>query len=175
VAGAPAPPGVAPPAAPAGEPLDEQFARALATVDGVVHRVSDLEAARARARELVAGATVARWDDAALDGIADAASPAADADVSLIVADAAVADTGAIAFVHGPGRPRGAGVLPPRQIALLAAGDIARSTPEALAHWTTSPPGNVVLTAGPSRTSDIEQRVIRGVHGPRSLDVIVYG
>ena len=35
-------------------------------------------------------------------------------------------------------------------------------------------PGNVVLVAGPSRTADIEQRSIRGVHSPRELDVIVY-
>jgi L-lactate utilization protein LutC len=35
-------------------------------------------------------------------------------------------------------------------------------------------PGNVVFAAGPSRTSDIEQRSIRGVHAPRDLAVVIF-
>ena len=34
--------------------------------------------------------------------------------------------------------------------------------------------GSVVLVAGPSRTADIEQRVIRGMHAPREIDVILF-
>jgi L-lactate utilization protein LutC len=50
-----------------------------------------------------------------------------------------------------------------------------QSLAEALEHlFADGVPGNVVLVAGPSRTADIEQRSIRGVHAPRELDVIVY-
>jgi L-lactate dehydrogenase complex protein LldG len=89
-----------------------------------------------------------------------------------------VADPGAIGFAHGPGRSRAAGLLPDRQIALLARADLVRSTAEALRRWFSGEGarvGNVVFAAGPSRTADIEQRMMLGVHAPRSLDVVLYG
>jgi L-lactate dehydrogenase complex protein LldG len=153
------------------------FRDVLAELDGVVHEAASLDEARARARELVGGATVARWDDAALDEIAAATAPAQDAEVSLIVADVGIADTGQIGLVHRAGRPRGVALLPSRQVALLAASDLVQSVAEALAHLGVggpSHPGHAVLVAGPSRTADIEQRMILGVHAPRTLDVIVY-
>lgn len=163
-----------------------EFRRRVEGYEGRVHEVDGLEAARSRAREIVGDATVARWDDGALDGIAPAEATgvdAAQAELSLIVADVGVADTGQIGFVHGAGRPRGAGVLPPRQIALLARADVVQTVTEALDLFfdfagdgghSPPPPANIVLAAGPSHTADIEQRSIRGVHGPGELDVIIY-
>ena len=105
-------------------------------------------------------------------------APARDADVSLIFADAAIAETGQIALVHGAGRPRAAALLPPRQVALLRGETLVATVAEAFALLGVGGPehpGSVVLVAGPSRTADIEQRMILGVHAPRTLDVIVYG
>ena len=154
------------------------FRAVLVTLDGAVHDTESLAAARARARELIGDATVARWADGALDEIAAAEQPAEDAEVSLIVADVGIADTGQIGFVHRAGRPRGAAVLPPRQVALLRGEDLVESVAEGLARLGVGSgdghPGHAVLAAGPSRTGDIEQRMILGVHGPRTLDVIVY-
>lgn len=159
--------------------LVEAFRAALTGLDGVLHEEPDLDAARHRARDLIDGATVARWPDAALDSIADGAqAPAAQAGVSLILADVAVAETGQIGFVHRDGRARGDALLPDRQIALLAADDLVESVADAFAHLGFGGPhhpGNVVFAAGPSRTADIEQRIILGVHAPRSLDVVLYG
>jgi L-lactate utilization protein LutC len=160
------------------DPVVALFRERLEALDGALHEVGTLDAARAVARELVGDGTVARWADEALDGIADAEAAPEAAAVSLIHADAAVAETGGIAFAHGPGRGRGAGLLPDRQIALVRRADLVRSVPEALALWFSggeARAGNVVFAAGPSRTADIEQRMILGVHGPRSLDVILYG
>lgn len=67
-------------------------------------------------------------------------------------------------------------LLPPGQIALLAEEDLVAGVPEALQRVelaSGSPPPNIVFAAGPSRTSDIERRSIRGVHAPRELDVVV--
>jgi L-lactate dehydrogenase complex protein LldG len=155
-----------------------RFAQRLAEIDGVARQAGSLEEARALARELIGSATVARWEDGALDGIADAVAPATDADVSLIVADAGIAETGQIALVHHAGRPRAAALLPDRQVALLAGAALVAGVAEAFALLGLGGPdhpGNVVLVAGPSRTADIEQRMILGVHAPRTLDVIVYG
>lgn len=153
----------------------DAFGAQLAVYDGRLHVADSLEDARARARELIGAATVAAWKDDVLSGITAAEAAAEDAEVSLIAADAGVVETGQIAFVHRAGRPRGAGVLPERQVALLDAADIVPSLAEALDRlFADGVPGNVVLVAGPSRTADIEQRPIRGVHAPRELDVIVY-
>ena len=66
-------------------------------------------------------------------------------------------------------------MLPERQVALLDAAAVVPSLAEALQRlFAGGAPGNVVLVAGPSRTADIEQRPILGVHAPRELDVIVY-
>jgi L-lactate dehydrogenase complex protein LldG len=155
----------------------DAFRARLEACAGTLHPTGSLEAARTRARELVAGATVARWADNVLDGIAEREARAADAEVSLIVADAGVVESGAIAFAHGPGRPRAAGLLPERQIALLRADALVPDLDSALARLFERegrPPSNVVLAGGPSRTADIEQRAILGVHAPRQLDVILF-
>ncbi|MDQ6751060.1 MAG: LUD domain-containing protein [Actinomycetota bacterium] len=150
----------------------------MAAVGGRLHRAASLTDARDLARELVDGGTVAAWPDEALHGIfaPEAAAPADAADVSLIVADVGIAGTGQIGFVHRSGRSRSVGLLPERQIALLAAEDVVAEVAQAFARLfgRGACPGNVVFVAGPSRTADIEQRSIRGVHAPRELDVVVY-
>ena len=154
------------------------FRARLEAVDGALHEVAAVADARELASALVGSATVARWDDLVLAGIAGRDADPRVAEVSLIVADVGVADTGVIGFAHGPGRPPAAGLLPDRQIALLARADLVRSTAEALARWFSggrASSANVVFAAGPSRTADIEQRLMLGVHAPRSLDVVLYG
>lgn len=151
------------------------FRRRVEEAGGRLHEAGSLGAARARARELTAGDSAARWADPELDEIAVAHAPPADAEISLVVADLGVADTGAIALVHGTGRGRATGLLPPRQIALLASDRLVQSVAEALGRLMSgAPPSNVVLVCGPSRTADIEQRLVRGAHAPRELDVILF-
>ncbi len=156
----------------------EAFGERLAELGGRLHETESLEDARAAARAIVGDETVCAWADEPLAGIAEREAPAAEAGMSVIVADVGVAETGAIAFAHGPGRPRADALLPSRQIALLAREDIVTTVAEALRRFTGTANGraaNVVFAAGPSRTADIEQRHIMGVHAPRELDVIVYG
>jgi L-lactate dehydrogenase complex protein LldG len=157
-----------------------RFRARLEELDGSLHEAPSLVAARAAAHELIGTATVARWRDEALDGIVELEQerPAVDAEVSLILADVAVADTGAVGFAHRTGRPRSVGLLPPRQIVLLDAADLLADVASALHHVGMRPggalPSNVVFVAGPSRTSDIEQRSIRGVHAPREVAVVIF-
>jgi L-lactate dehydrogenase complex protein LldG len=156
------------------------FRARLEALSGTLWEVGNLRDARGTARELLAGGTVARWADPVLEEIAPRGREVApeQADVSLIVADVAVADTGAIGFAHGPGRPRAHGLLPDRQVVLLLRDDLVPTMEEALLRWFApgaTPVSNVVFAAGPSRTADIEQRMLLGVHAPRSLDVVLYG
>ena len=153
----------------------EAFGARLAEHEGRLHVAASLAEAQRRAGELIGDATVAAWEDDVLAGVAAQPAAAQDADVSLVAADAGVVQTGQIALVHHSGRARATDLLPERQIALLEASALCHTLSEALARlFADGAPGNVVLVAGPSRTADIEQRSIRGVHSPRELDVIVY-
>ena len=154
------------------------FRARLEALDGALYEVRTLRDARDTCRALIGDRTVARWADPVLDGIATREAEPVQARVSLIVADVGVADTGQIGFAHGPGRPRATGLLPDRQIALLLRDDLVQSFAEALDRWFAAVPpraGNVVFAAGPSRTADIERRMMLGVHAPRTLDVVLYG
>lgn len=145
------------------------FRERLEAVDARLHVVTDATEAADVARDLAAGGSVAAWPEAPL--ATDAA--AVDADVSLIVADVGIAETGQIGFAHDQDRPREVALLPDRQIALLPRANLVLSAHEALLRLRGA--SHVVLVAGPSRTADIEQRMMLGVHAPRSLDVIVFG
>jgi L-lactate utilization protein LutC len=166
---------------PEGGNLLDEFRARLEELHGSLHEAASLGAARAVASELIGAATVARWDEDVLDGVVgrEQEAPAVAAEVSLILADVGVAATGAIGFVHRAGRPRATGLLPPRQIVLLDANDLVADMAGALVHvglrlGAEPLPGNVVFAAGPSRTSDIEQRSILGVHAPRDVTVVIF-
>jgi L-lactate dehydrogenase complex protein LldG len=89
----------------------------------------------------------------------------------------AIAESGTIALVSGPGRPRLASLLPPVHVAVLPVDAIYASLSELLsAHPRTTDEGsNLVLISGPSRTADIEMTLTRGVHGPGEVHVILLG
>jgi L-lactate dehydrogenase complex protein LldG len=96
-------------------------------------------------------------------------------------ADAAVAESGSIALVSGRGRGRLASLLPPLHIALLPAGRIVRTLPDALdllaQHFGSDifrNRSNVVFVSGPSRTADIELSLTLGVHGPRQVHIVIF-
>ena len=93
--------------------------------------------------------------------------------VGLTGALAGLADTGSLALLSGPRRPRAASLLPLVHIALLPAGNIF---PTLAAFFSAHPcqsltegHSNLVFVTGPSRTADIEMVITRGVHGPKRL------
>ena len=97
--------------------------------------------------------------------------------VGLTGAAGALADTGSLALVSGPGRGRIASLLPPVHIAIVRAGQLYPSLPHFLAAQPaiTDHGSNLVLITGPSRTADIEMTLTRGVHGPGEVIVIIIG
>jgi L-lactate dehydrogenase complex protein LldG len=84
----------------------------------------------------------------------------------------AIAETGTIVLDCGPTQGRRAlTLIPDLHVCVVYADTIVGTVPEAFDR--VSVERAVTFVSGPSATSDIELSRVRGVHGPRRLDVIV--
>lgn len=86
----------------------------------------------------------------------------------------AIASTGSIVLTHSPGEgARRLTLLPDRHLCILRAEQVVETVPEAFERLGTSVTRPITFISGPSATADIEMTRIRGVHGPRFLDVVL--
>lgn len=97
------------------------------------------------------------------------------AGVGITSADYALADTGTLVMLSSPQEARLISLLPPAHVAVVPRQRVLSSLDELLtvlprpAEQTSS----MVLITGPSRTADIEQILVRGVHGPGEIHVVL--
>ena len=99
------------------------------------------------------------------------------ADVGITSADYALADTGTLVMLASPAEARLISLLPPVHIAVVPQERVLSGLDELLTILP-DPAGqtsSMVLITGPSRTADIEQILVRGVHGPGEIHVVVVG
>lgn len=185
----------------------ERFRAEFERVAGVFHRVGRLDevpavlariAAEKGAREVVG------WDPAALgwdlraalaphdlvvlpapphDGEADRRrhrEEAARAPLGVTGADWALAETGTLILLSGPGRPRSTSLLPDTHVAVFGPAALLETLEQVgvmLEAHHADPArvdggGAITFITGPSRTADIELTLTRGVHGPKEVHAI---
>ncbi len=86
----------------------------------------------------------------------------------------AIALTGTIILKHGPGQGRRAlTLIPDYHLCVVRAAQILETVPEAIRFLNATAMLPTTTISGPSATADIEMTRIKGVHGPRTLDVVL--
>lgn len=154
-------------------PFDKvaRFTAALTALGGEVVETADAGSAVEkilRGRSFAASPKVSRSQHFSRDACATV-------EVGITSADYALADTGSLIFLAESGESRLLSLLPPCHIAVIERAKILTGLDE-LFTLQPDPGANssaMVLITGPSRTADIEMRLVRGVHGPGELHVVI--
>ncbi|MFF5615451.1 lactate utilization protein C [Streptomyces albidoflavus] len=116
---------------------------------------------------------LARFDGTVQEDHADIPAPGLDQLDGVVTASrVSCAETGTIFLDGAPDQGRRAlSLVPDLHVCVVDLSSVAVGVPEALARLTPHRP--TTLISGPSATSDIELERVEGVHGPRTLDVII--
>lgn len=96
-------------------------------------------------------------------------------DAGFTLARSGIAATGTLILAPDAATPRTVSLAPPLHIALVYASSVHADLHAAARaeRWADGMPSNLVLVSGPSKTSDIQQTLAYGAHGPRWLWVII--
>jgi L-lactate dehydrogenase complex protein LldG len=166
------------------QPDVEQFVDRLVDYRATVHRCGSADVAtrvgailtgREQSRVVVPDGFPPGWVPP-LDVIGEPVTTAQLDDVGAVLTTCAVAiaETGTIVLDAGPGQGgRALTLVPDYHLCVVRAEQIVAIVPDAIAALDASAP--LTWISGPSATSDIELRRVEGVHGPRTLDVLIVG
>lgn len=168
----------------------ESLFRNLESLAGKTLRASSLEEARCYVAQLI-GEQPAVASNAPLlrqcgitdlptvrSGFAcesDLRAACASAAFGITSADYALADTGSLVLFSSPEEARMVSLLPPVHVAVVPRERILTGLDELLTEipLPADRSSSMLLITGPSRTADIEQILVRGVHGPGEIHAIV--
>lgn len=165
------------------------FQERLEVLGGKVHRAATYADAAGVAGELIQGASAVASNAPSLRHAGVTAMPnvssgyrdepalraaCASAPFGITGADYGLAETGSIVTIAA-NEARLVSLLPPVHIALLSKGRLLTGLDEfyTLHPLPATESASTVFITGPSRSADIEMILVRGVHGPRVIHVIV--
>ena len=84
-----------------------------------------------------------------------------------------LAETGSVVLAASPDEPRANSLLPYVHVTLLSENRILPGLPELFAALGGDLPSALAIVTGPSRSADIEQTLVVGVHGPGEVHVVL--
>jgi L-lactate dehydrogenase complex protein LldG len=145
----------------------------------VAEAVAKMLTARGKRRIVVPAGIAAEWLPAGFDFVVDEGMTAAQLDgfdgvMTGSTVAIAVTGTAVLQNVAGQGR-RAVTLVPDYHLCLVHGEDVVETVPEAMDRLRGTAELATTFFSGPSATADIEMTRIKGVHGPRHLDVIVIG
>lgn len=166
------------------------FCRSLEALAGKTHLALSGDAARNYVEAAIAGKTAVAsnapflWECGitSLDGVRSGVTDreelrelCATLDFGITSADYLLADTGTLVMISSPAEARMISLLPPAHIAVVPRERILTGLDElfTVVERPADISSSMVLITGPSRTADIEQFLVRGVHGPGSIHVVL--
>jgi len=93
---------------------------------------------------------------------------------------AAIAETGTLVMTSGADNPTTLNFLPENHIVVVEASKVTGDLESVMAEIRSTfgkgqMPRTVNFITGPSRSGDIEQKIILGAHGPRALHIVLVG
>jgi L-lactate dehydrogenase complex protein LldG len=170
--------------------LQARIASVIARVEALAGKAVHTSDPRAYVAEAIAGKTavasnapfLAERGIAGLPGVRSGITDqeelralCATADIGITSADYVLADTGTLVLLSSQREARLISLLPPAHLAVVPRERILTGLDELL---TVLPnpaleTSSMVLITGPSRTADIEQILVRGVHGPGHITVVI--
>ncbi|HEV2275791.1 MAG TPA: LUD domain-containing protein [Acidobacteriaceae bacterium] len=158
----------------------------LREYDAVVYRahpqalpeiIAQILTGRGKARIAVPRGIPAEWLPAGFEFVLgeDSSAPELDAmDGVLSGCTVAIAATGTLVLQNVPGQgARKLSLVPDYHLCIVASSQVVETVPEGFAALEQSKCSPTTLISGPSATADIEMTRIKGVHGPRFLDVVL--
>jgi L-lactate dehydrogenase complex protein LldG len=84
-----------------------------------------------------------------------------------------LADTGSVVLAAAPEEPRARSLLPFVHVSLLRENRILNGLTELFETLGSDLPSALAIVTGPSRSADIEQTLVVGVHGPGEVHVVL--
>ncbi|HEX4150272.1 MAG TPA: LUD domain-containing protein [Pirellulales bacterium] len=160
-----------------------QFARVLSEVGGHCVSAADAVSVNAVLAEMPAW-TAGRKRLSLVAGVGDATFDLAavadpheleDVDMAIVGGEFAVAENGAVWVTDRQLHQRAILFIAQHLALVVPRAAIVNNLHEAYARLSFGGPGFGVFISGPSKTADIEQSLVIGAHGPRSLTVFLIG
>src|SRR5262245_24026545 len=85
----------------------------------------------------------------------------------------ALADPGSVVLAASADEPRARSLLPEVHVTVVMEDRVLSGLEELLARVEMELPSSLAIVSGPSRSADIEQVLVLGVHGPREEHVVI--
>jgi len=168
----------------------ETFRASLEKLNGKVHRAGSKDDARQYVERVLEGRSAVASNapflrQCGIDGVVNVKAGGSDRlalremcstlDAGITSADFALADTGSLVMISSNEEARLVSLLPLLHIAVVPVERLITGLDElfTLLPVPSERSSSMVFITGPSRTADIEQILVRGVHGPGEIHVVL--
>ena len=145
--------------------------------DQVPYTIGQVLTSRARRRLVIPQGVPSAWLPGGFDWVRDEGLSYGELDAidgAVTGCTSAISQTGSIVLCHGATEGRRViTLIPDYHLCVVFAQQVVATVSDSLRHPRVVASALITTISGPSATADIEMTRIKGVHGPRTLDVVL--